>query len=344
MHNGTSKQLFSILLPKSIIVVLPRCQNFEISIQTKSETSYSIKMANSSSKRKAIANQKQSITRNVERFRKLQAKLQENGRIIRLKNIKLGVLRQNFIPHHKEIPEKLLNDVHTFRRISSDLKRPLFIYGSDGGLLAYRGHLNDPQILENLTSSLEKLPRRTNLKFRGIDRGSYSTRHYCTWSPYSKRPFISKELQEDGEAGLEFLKLNTMLWKKLSNILGQISPGTYRQFLQYPLPKNSPRFCTAWAGCVVNLGDKDPVQTKPHRDVKESKFGFSCVVPAGNYIGGALILYDLRLVIELCPGEVFLFPDSLIHHANEDISGERSSIVAFTQENFFIIGRGSINI
>ena len=134
---------------------------------------------------------------------------------------------------------------------------------------------------------------------------------------------------------MEFLKANTILWKRLSNILAQVSPGTYRQFLWYPLPKNAPRFCTAWAGCIVDLGDKDPVQTKPHRDVKESKFGFSSVVPAGNYTGGALILYDLRLVVELTSGEVFLFPDSLIHHANEDISAERSSIVAFTQENLF---------
>jgi predicted 2-oxoglutarate/Fe(II)-dependent dioxygenase YbiX len=292
-------------------------------------------MANSFPKRKAIVNRKRSITKNIKRLQKLQQKVQANARIVRLKNIKLGALRKNYTPHHKEIPQNLLKDVSTFRRIRSDPKHPLFIYGADGGLLAYRGHLNNSQILKDLTSSLAKLPRRTNLKFRGIDRGSYSTRHYCTWSPYSKRPFVSKELQEDGEAGLEFLKANTGLWKRLSNILGQISPGTYRQFLRYPLPKNSPRFCSAWAGCVVNLGDKDPVQTKLHRDVKESKFGFSCVVPAGNYIGGALILYDLRLVIELTPGEVFLFPDSLIHHANEDISGERSSIVAFTQENLF---------
>ncbi len=124
-------------------------------------------------------------------------------------------------------------------------------------------------------------------------------------------------------------------WNRLSDILGQISPSTYKQFLRYPLPKDLKRFCTAWAGCVVNLGDKDPVQTKPHRDVKESIFGFSCVVPAGNYTGGALILYDLEMVIELAPGDIFMFPDSLIHHANEDISGEWSSIVAFTQENMF---------
>jgi len=142
-------------------------------------------------------------------------------------------------------------------------------------------------------------------------------------------------LREDGEAGFTFLKDNLKLWNRLSDILGQVSPSTYRSFLRYPLPKNAERFCTAWAGCVVNLGGQDPVQTEPHRDVKESIFGFSCVIPAGNYTGGGLILYDLKMIVELAPGDVFLFPDSLIHHANEDIVGDRSSIVAFTQENLF---------
>jgi hypothetical protein len=114
-----------------------------------------------------------------------------------------------------------------------------------------------------------------------------------------------------------------------------VSPSTYKQFLRYPLPKDSPRFCTAWAGCVVNLGDDDPVQTKAHRDVKEAIHGFSCIVPAGEFTGGALILYDLEIVIELNPGDVFMFPDSLIHHANESVVGERHSVIAFTQQNLF---------
>ena len=176
--------------------------------------------------------------------------------------------------------------------------------------------------MDQLTESLKALPRRTNHKFRGIDRGNYSTRHLTVWCAYAQKPFVSRELKEDEAANLEFLNANVKLWNRLSDILGQISPSTYKQFLRYPLPKDLKRFCTAWAGCVVNLGDKDPVQTKPHRDVKESIFGFSCVVPAGNYTSGALILYDLEMVIELAPGDIFMFPDSLIHHANEDISRE----------------------
>jgi len=284
---------------------------------------------------KSIERRMQSINTLLKKLAKLHIKHIKNARIINHSSVTLGDLRSHYSSKHKELPEELLKGTDTFERIECDSSRRLYIYGKDGGLIACRVPLNDQGILNTLTESLRELPDRTNHKFRGIDRGDYSTRHYCIWCPYSLVPFVSKELQEDAEAGLEFLKKNTKLWNKMSNVLGQISPSSYKRFMRYPLPKGLPRFCTAWAGCVVNLGRDDPVQTKPHRDVKESIFGFSCVVPAGDYKGGALILYDLKMVIELAPGDMFFFPDSLIHHANEATFGNRSSIVAFTQENLF---------
>jgi predicted 2-oxoglutarate/Fe(II)-dependent dioxygenase YbiX len=41
------------------------------------------------------------------------------------------------------------------------------------------------------------------------------------------------------------------------------------------------------------------------------------------------------MVVELKAGDVFMFPDSLIHHANEAVQGERHSVIAFTQQNLF---------
>jgi hypothetical protein len=292
-------------------------------------------MPHSKKNRRSIERRMNSIENRLKKLSNLQNKSLVNSQIIIHKRVSLGGLRANFTLRHKHISSSLLNDVRNFERVEADSTRPLYIYGKDGGLIAFRSSLNDSNILNTLTASLKELPSRTNHKFRGIDRGPYSTRHFCVWSPYAKAPFVSRELEEDGQAGLDFLTKNTRLWNKMSDILGQISPDSYRRFLRYPLPKGLRRFCTAWAGCVVNLGGKDPVQTKPHRDVKESIFGFSCVVPAGNYSGGALILYDLRMIVELTPGDMFFFPDSLIHHSNEDIIGDRSSIVAFTQENLF---------
>jgi len=291
-------------------------------------------MAHSKRTRNLIRNHTQNLNRQLSRLSALSAKHNKNARIITLP-IALGDLRKQYSPRHMPLSNEISNSTADFQRVAIDEDRPLFIYGRDGGLIAYRTALKSPRLLATLTRSIRELPGKTNHKFRGIYRGSHSTRHYCIWCPYAKTPFISKELREDGEAGLEFLKKNIDLWNCLSEILGGIAPNVYKTFLRYPLPDDLKRFCTAWAGCVVNIGTSDPVQTEPHRDVKESKFGYSCIVTAGDYTGGALICYELKLIIELPPGSCFFFPDALITHSNENTTGERSSIVAFTQENMF---------
>jgi hypothetical protein len=292
-------------------------------------------MPHSKTKRISIRNHLARIENRLRYLQKLHSKQLQTAQTIMLSDVSLKKLRESFSLDHKPIPQHLLEGVKDFKRIPSDPKRFLFVYDKDGGLLACRAPLNDPLLLQDLTASLQALPSRTNHTFRGVDRGKFSTRHYCIWAPYSKTPFISRELREDGQAGLAFLQANQRLWDRISDILGMISPSTYRRFLRYPLPNNLKRLCTAFAGCVVNLGGQDPVQTLPHRDVKESIYGYSCVVPAGDYNGGAIVLYELKLIIELRPGEVLFFPDSLIHHANEETEGNRSSVVAFTQENLF---------
>jgi hypothetical protein len=291
-------------------------------------------MPHSKRKRNLIAKHMHKLNQTIKRLQILATTHNQNAQIITLP-ITLHKLRQEYSPRNQTLSQDIIDRAKTFRRVPIDPNRPVFIYGKDGGLIAYRTSLNNSEILQTLTQTIRELPKRTNLKFRGVYRGKYSTRHYCIWSPYSRKPFVSKELQEDEDAGLEFLKKNQNLWNRLSNILGGISPTTYKDFLRYPLPKQMKRFCTCWAGCVINIGGEDPVETEPHRDVKESKFGFSCIVPAGDYTGGGLICYELGLIIDLAPGSCFFFPDSLITHSNETVTGERSSIVAFTQENMF---------
>ena len=131
--------------------------------------------------------------------------------MIRHKSVTLGDLRAKFTPHHKAIPASLLANVDKFQRVKADPNRPLFIYGKDGGLIGHRTTLDDPKILDQLTDSLKALPRRTNLKFRGIDRGTYSTRYLTVWCAYAKKPFVSRELREDEEANIEFLNANLKL-------------------------------------------------------------------------------------------------------------------------------------
>jgi predicted 2-oxoglutarate/Fe(II)-dependent dioxygenase YbiX len=119
----------------------------------------------------------------------------------------------------------------------------------------------------------------------------------------------------------------------MSAILGAVAPGVFKDFQLYSLPKEAQRQCGAWAACVINNGGNNPNQTEVHCDVKESQFGYSCVVSCGDYSGGDIVLYDLHCKLELLPGDLLLFPDSLIHHSNEEAQGTRKSMVTFTEEN-----------
>jgi hypothetical protein len=131
---------------------------------------------------------------------------------------------------------------------------------------------------------------------------------------------------------------NAEIFRHMSGLLGQLAPGVFKQFQTYPVGdpgSGLKRLCGAWCGCVVNNGGNNPNQTVIHRDVKEALYGYSCILSCGDYTGGALILYDLKLVLEIASGDMILFPDALIHHANEPAIGHRSSIVTFTQENMY---------
>ena len=128
----------------------------------------------------------------------------------------------------------------------------------------------------------------------------------------------------------------------MSMYLSELFPGVYKEFMNLPLAPHLDRMAGAFMGCVINMGSGDiPVETKPHRDVKERAFGVSCLCPFGTYKGGALILWELKVTIELNPGDLLFLPDSLIHHSNERVTGIRHSVVAFTQQICLTIGNGA---
>ena len=215
-----------------------------------------------------------------------------------------------------------------------DRSRPLILYGSDKGLLACRVHLHRPDLVQRLSDSIDNLPRlKRQLSGKGIDRGDYESRHYGVWCPYMPVPKYSWEQRSDGDMADEFLETNDELFHEMSALLGELAPGVFKQFQCYPVPAGTSRDCGAWSSCVVNNGGNNPSKTNIHRDVKESRYGYSCVVPCGEFTGGAMILYDLGYILEMEPGDLLLFPDSLIHHSNEEAQGVRKSLVAFTQEN-----------
>ena len=295
----------------------------------------SFTMPHSIQKRKQIHRRKKYLNGRVKQLTHFKAKILATANIIKLNHISLGDLRARFKPTHYTLHPAVLRREQNFTRYESDPSRPLLIYGSDGGLLACRIRLRNSNIATHLFRSIESLPPITKKhRQRGINRSEYEARHYSVWSPYSKKPFNTSEQRLDGLKAMEFLKSQRSLWKEMSDLLGALAPGVFKDFCRYPI-HGLQRACDAWAACVINRGGNDPWSTNIHRDVKESQFGYSCIASCGNYTKGDLILWDLGIKVELSHGDLFLFPDSLIHHSNEAAQGVRNSVVTFTQENMY---------
>lgn len=292
-------------------------------------------MALSVRKAKQIMQHRRALNRKVKDLKRQAQKAEANTDSITLQTVSLGDLRRRFKHTHKPLHPAVIRQVPSYRRFQSDPNRRLMIYGSDGGLLVARQRLNDPEAVEDLFQSIQALPPTKERRNRGIYRGDYDARHYGVWASYSKTTFVTRETKDDKEHAPAFIKKNTRIFNCLSQFLGEVAPQTFKEYQLYPISPGTERQFGAFLACVINNGGNSPDETKPHRDVREAIYGYSGLIACGHYTGGALILYDLNIIIELEPGDMLIFPDSLIHHSNEPAVGERCSVVAFTQENVY---------
>ena len=112
-----------------------------------------------------------------------------------------------------------------------------------------------------------------------------------------------------------------------------ISPITYvryggaRHYLQAHY--NLQPLCGIWFGVAIN--EAVTGSTGTHLDFND--LGYNCVVPWGEYKGGVLVLWQLKIIMELEPSDTFFFIDSLIAHNVEEIEGVRNSIILFCHKN-----------
>jgi hypothetical protein len=158
------------------------------------------------------------------------------------------------------------------RMCYNSLNEHMAIYGADHAIVAYRissGRANRNHALEEAS---RRLPETSNSSYRGVDRGTYRSRHYCVWAPYSEVPFVSAEFIADGAAAAKFMSDLEPVWKEMSIYFKAIFPKDYREYTREDLPNGLRRMAGAYAGVAVNLNDREkPVKTEPHRDVKEPR-------------------------------------------------------------------------
>ncbi|KAF9471714.1 hypothetical protein BDN70DRAFT_761742, partial [Pholiota conissans] len=118
-----------------------------------------------------------------------------------------------------------------------------------------------------------------------------------------------------------FPKIYHHYWTHLGPLYGRIPT----------LRANFPNV-SIFPACTFNLGPT--TATHDHRDSANVASGICAITALGNFdptLGGHLILFDLKLVIEFPPGSTVLIPSALFKHGNTPIVGEGVSRMSFTQ-------------
>jgi len=166
-------------------------------------------------------------------------------------------------------------------------------------------------LIAKLAESIDTLLEATKCyNFKGIKRSQYQKR---TGAPTCWTQ-LTAEHRRDGTIADNVVNQAQPLFHEMSTVLGELLPRVFKDMQLFPVPGTVGRMCGAWASCVINDGGNNPKHINLHKDVKESPYGYSCVIACGGDI---------------------LFPDSWIHHMNEEAQGKCKSVVAFTQQNIF---------
>ena len=268
------------------------------------------------------------VKHETQHYLKLWKKMQ-NGIQYTMSPITYVQLKDDARGNRREVLEAAKQgDINMFMVIKSG-KDHHAIVDECGEILGYRYQIK-PGLLATLAETTSNLPPTSVAA--GV-RGGYSTRHYAVWCDYSLLPRESAEYKRDLPRSKEWCEKNAKLFQYLSDGLRMISPNTYaryagaRPYLEARMDLKP--LCGIWFGVAVN--EEVTGSTRTHLDWGDH--GYNCVVPWGEYEGGRLVLWQLKMVVELQPGDAFFFMGSLIAHNVHVIEGVRHSIDLFCHKN-----------
>lgn len=183
-----------------------------------------------------------------------------------------------------------------------------------------------------LQTSTAQLPLNAAARKR-----SCTSRTYAVWSQPAKnaRPKHSSHYTKEKPQADAWLDANARLIDRLSEDLRVVAPDTWMKFhaLRRALPRGITPLCNAWLGCAVKQRVDDVHGTVgTQQDYNDDPKGFKCVVAFGDYEGGDLLLWQLKLRIQLRPGDVVMFNSALLAHNSTEVKGERGAVEFFTRK------------
>jgi hypothetical protein len=255
---------------------------------------------------------------------------QRHSKIIKF-DITMNKLRKAYSPKHAvppEIGEAELNEYKRFKSSRQDLE----LRAHDNGLIAYRFRLcgntqftQKARILEKSTRQLSD-SRSKNEGGGPQVRGDHKAIDLQITRHMQADPYIHSDFEP--AAAEEFLKQNKPVFDHMAFMAGALLPRFFIDYQLYPTGVERERLGGLWTSCTIDVFGDGGKGCKPHEHVGDP-YAYACLAAYGKYKRGAVILPDVKAIIELAPGEALLFSES-IWHLNEDFEGERMSMVCYT--------------
>jgi hypothetical protein len=95
---------------------------------------------------------------------------------------------------------------------------------------------------------------------------------------------------------------------------------------------------SVFAACTFNFGPR--AITVPHLDFGNLSWGWCTITALGSFdpdLGGHLILWDLKLIIQFPPGSTILIPSAIVRHSNVPVGLDerRYSFTQYTAGGLF---------
>lgn len=219
-------------------------------------------------------------------------------------------------------------------RVLPSSTSPLEIRGPDGSVLAYRFCVPD-----NFIVTLEESDKLLPLKKPSGTGGSTVTRQYAMWADYGDLRY-SNDYKKDLPAAETWREINQPFFEYLSNNLRMLSPEmwlTAKNAGDFNKTGDIRPVAEAWHGVVISQKMKGEVG-KVHQDWPGKKSVYNAIVPysSSGWTGGDLILWQLKLRVQVSRGEALFFLGNILAHEITEITeGERNEVDLFIRKSSF---------
>lgn len=144
---------------------------------------------------------------------------------------------------------------------------------------------------------------------------------------------MTKEMRNELDIANAWLEKNEGLFRE-SNVLRMVDASQYvhcrNNFVEEmgrvvgPDGKPLKPVAGIWHTVAINSNQVGNSSYK-HQDWKDNKASYNCLVPWGSWGGGDLVLWPLRMRIEIQEGDGFLFPGAIIAHSVTGIRQGRNN-------------------